>query len=182
MSLAWLSPRRNRCFGAFGAGLLALAAAACRSQPATDGAVGSAGPIASVPADRLAPGELPPGKLTLLGLPLPDGMKIEAAFEDVGYARGELAPERVEAFVRQHASVSHLELGDGITVFPRVRLAGAPPDHSYRIEIVKLKRETRLVVRRFVPRPPGPELSEAERWRRAGFNPDGTPLNPHRLE
>jgi hypothetical protein len=44
-------------------------------------------------------------------------------------------------------------------------------------------RATKLVLTDVTPPPPPPPgLSDAERWRRAGFSPDGRPLDLKRLE
>jgi hypothetical protein len=44
---------------------------------------------------------------------------------------------------------------------------------------------TRLIVQDLTPAPPPPKvegLSDGERWKRAGFGPDGKPLNMKALE
>ncbi|MBN2193915.1 MAG: hypothetical protein JW751_13955 [Polyangiaceae bacterium] len=160
-----------------------LGIGACRSPtPVGDGAAPSASTPTSVPVDRLAPGELAPSETTLFGLALPRGMVVDGVFGDVAYASGKLRREEVSNYIRTRVAVAHVELGVARTVFPAVRIPGQPAHHVYRIEVFSQGVETRLSVRRFTPRPEEPGLSEAERWRRAGYHPDGTPLNPKGLK
>jgi hypothetical protein len=160
-----------------------VGAPGCRRPPPTGTAApATSGSAAFVPVDRLAPGELAPSKLSLFGLALPRGMKVEGVYGDVGYASGRLRREEVSNFVRTRVSVAHVELGVARTVFPGAQILGQPPNHRFRIEVFGKGMETRIAVRRFIPQPAPSNISEAERWRRAGFNPDGTPLDPNSLE
>jgi hypothetical protein len=156
-----------------------LGLVACRSRPLAGDTAASAAPAAtSVPVDRLAPGELAPSEKSLFGLSLPRGMRIDGAYGDVAYARGRLPQEDVANYIRKRVSVSHVELGVGRTVFPRARIPGQPADHVHRIEVFAQGPTTRVIIRRFAPTPVEPGLTEAERWRRAGYGPDGTLLDP----
>jgi hypothetical protein len=150
----------------------------CRAQPDTPSAAPSVTPPASVPVDRLAPGELPPSQQDLFGLPLPRGMKIDAIFRDTGHASGDLSREEVSNYIRTQVHVTHVELGTARTVFPRVRIPGQPAEQAFRIEVAGRGRQTSLVVTRLATRKPRPPISEAEAWRRAGFHADGTPIDP----
>jgi hypothetical protein len=96
---------------------------------------------------------------------------------------GEVAPEAVANYVRDRVIVSHVEVAAGRTVFPRARIKDGPADRVFRIEVLREYRSTKLVVTDVTPPPPPPPgLSDAERWRRAGFSADGRALDPKRLE
>lgn len=150
----------------------------CKRSPPPDG-VASAGPSAPPPLDRLAPGELPPGTETIFGLVLPQGLALRGVFPGSAHAFGPLTFEDVSNYVRARVDVKRVELGAVGTVFPAVHLAGGDASRLYRIEVNPRGTNTELVIRDVTPPPvPPPVQSDAERWKRAGYNPDGTPLNP----
>lgn len=164
----------------------ALALSACHKdkqpepQPSPPHARASATPV-----DRLAPGELAPGEAALFGLPLPRGMRVQGQFERMGMAYGELDPENVASYVRTRVVATQVEIGAARTIFPSARVHTADGDHPYRIEVLRDGNGTRLVMHDLTPAPPPPKvegLTDAERWRRAGFSPDGKPLNLKALE
>lgn len=169
--------------------LVALAlplASGCKKEaaPAVVQAAASAA-ASSAPLDRLAPGELPAGEDNLFGLKMPRGMTVQGRLKDTGLAYGELEPESVANYVRTRVEVDRVEIGAARTIFPAVRIHGAPPDRTYRIDVLRDGAGTRLIVQDLTPEPPPeppPGLSDAERWKRAGFSPDGKPLNMKALE
>jgi hypothetical protein len=135
------------------------------------------------PVDHLAPGELKQGKERAFGLVLPEGMKVISRFDDAVHARGRFPPQDIANYVRKQVHVKRVELGAARTIFPHARIQGGSPERQYRIEVVNLGRgETKLEVFDTTPPPNTRGLTEAERWRRAGFNPDGTPIDPNDLE
>jgi hypothetical protein len=112
-------------------------------------------------------------------------MKVIAQFPRIGHAVGPLAPEDVANYVRDRVTAGRVELGAVGTTFPNVTIKDGDPDKRFRIEVIPLGDRTKLVVED-VSTPPvrvpvDPTLTPAERWRRAGYNPDGTPLNPNEL-
>jgi hypothetical protein len=132
------------------------------------------------PLDRLAPGELAPGKRQVFGLEIPSGMAIRGQFVEVAYVHGNVAPEALANYVRERVIVDHVEIGAARTVFPRARIKKGPADRFFRIEVIAGNKNTELVVQDVTPRPtpPGQEnLSVEERWRRAGRRPDGKPFD-----
>lgn len=165
--------------------LVAVLLSACRSEPAPSQAKAapSAKPRTSV--DRLAPGELPPGEQALFGLVIPKGMKVQGQFTETGLAWGQVPAEDVANYVRNRVEVERVEVGAARTIFPAVRIKDGPNDHTFRIEVVRESVGTRLIVQDLTPPPappPEPGLTDAERWRRAGFTPDGKPINLKALE
>jgi hypothetical protein len=168
------------------AALLTVAlAGGCRKH-----AVESAQPSASSrpppqPLDRLAPGELPPGEEQLFGLQIPKGMVVQGRFKDTGLAYGHVDAENVANYVRTRVDVERVEIGAARTIFPAVRIKNGAPDRTYRVEVLRDGVGTRLIVQDLTPAPPPPKvegLSDSERWKRAGFGPDGKPLNMKALE
>jgi hypothetical protein len=155
----------------------------CRKAPApAEQAAPSAAP-APPPADRLAPGELAVGDGDVFGLPIPRGMTVLGRAPDSALLIGEVTPEAVASYVRDRVVVSHVEVAAGRTVFPRARIKDGPADRVFRIDVMQEYRSTKLLVTDVTPPPPpAPGLSDAERWRRAGFSPDGRALDPKRLE
>ncbi|HWA73660.1 MAG TPA: hypothetical protein VG937_15045 [Polyangiaceae bacterium] len=159
---------------------------ACRNQPTPSDSKGVASAKPRAPVDRLAPGELAPGEEALFGLLLPKGMKVQGKFDATGLAWGDLGAEDVANYVRSHVEADQVEVGAARTIFNRVAIKDGPADHTFRIEVVRESAGTRLIVRDTTPEPPAPPptpgLSDEERWRRAGFAPNGKPLDMKALE
>jgi len=138
------------------------------------------------PVDRLAPGEITEGTDAVYGITLPLGMKVIAHFPKIAHAIGDVGPEDVANYLRDRVDVSHVELGAVATVFPDARVKGGDSKVILRIEVIPIGRDrTKLVIKDVSP-PSEPVttddgLTDAERWRRAGYNPDGTLLNPNKL-
>jgi hypothetical protein len=163
---------------------LAFALLACERKPDEPTVVEPKGPTAEKPPpiDRLAPGELAQGSEEVFGLPIPRQMKLEHRFPKEAYVVGRVTPEAVANYVRTRVTVSHVELGAARTVFPRALIHGAPPDRTFRIEVVPAGLETKLVIRDITKAPAPKGLREADRWRRAGLKPNGEPLDLSELE
>ena len=166
---------------------LALAlVSACRKDaaPTTEAAEAPVGSAAvAKPADHLAAGELIEGKEVILGLVVPRDMKQQFFFGNEGMAVGEVEPELVANYVRARVSGGRLTVGASQTVFESVHVgADARP---LRIKIERAKGKCLLDMRDMtpVPAPSGPPAqTDAERWRRAGFGPDGKPIDPSQLK
>lgn len=166
------------------ASLVAVALAACRSeQPNPRPQRAASARPSALPLDHLAEGELRPGKTEVFGFPVPVGMELESRQTDRAYLRGLLSPERLANYVRQHVSVSHVEIAATRTVFPNARIRAGRVDRVYTLEVAPDRQGTRLIIKDVTPPPPPPPgLSEAERWRAAGYTPDGRPLDLKKLE
>ncbi len=135
------------------------------------------------PRDHLGEGELAPGSSEVYGFPVPRGMAIESRLVDRAYVSGRVSPEALANYVRQHVTVSHVEIAAARTVFPMARIQGGASDRYYTLEVLPNGSTTRLVIKDVTPPPPPPTgLSDAERWRAAGLSPDGRPLDLKKLE
>ncbi len=163
----------------------ALVLSACRSKGSGGQAASSASAQPSaLPIDHLADGELRPGKTEVFGFPVPAEMELESRFADRAYLHAQrISPEQLANYVRQHVTVSHVELGAARTVFPNARINGSPAGRVYQLEVAPQRGGTSLTIKDVTPPPPPPPgLSDAERWRAAGMSPDGKPLDMKKLE
>jgi hypothetical protein len=143
----------------------------------------SASPSAAVPIDHLQPNELAPGKAEVYGFAVPREMEVEIRLPDRAYISGHVSPEALANYVREQVVVSHVEIGAARTVFPMARIKAGPADRVYSFEVLPDGPRTRLVIKDVTPPPPPlPGMTDAERWRAAGFTPDGHPLDPQKLE
>lgn len=162
-----------------------LSVAGCSSKregpgPVASGVLASSSPP---PLDHLAPDELAEGKLEVYGFPVPRGMEVESRLLDRAYVRGRVSPEALANYVREHVSVSHVEIGAARTVFPMARIKHGPADRYFTLEVFADGPSTRLVIKDTTPPPPPlPGLTDEQRWRAAGYGPDGRPLDPKKLE
>jgi len=161
--------------------LLACAGCANNSDPAPLSA--TAPSSRAKPLDHLAQGELAPGSERLFGLHVPRKMTVERRFMDSAHAAGPVSPEDLSNYVRERVSVAQVEVGAARTVFPRVVIKAGDTSRVYRIEVAPRRGGgSELEVRDITPLPVPSGLSDAERWKRAGMKPDGTPLDLKSLE
>jgi hypothetical protein len=107
-------------------------------------------------------------------------MTVRGRYPDVVYLVGTVPGDRVANYVRQRVSIEKVETGPVKTLFPRATVRGQP---GVELSIVVLARgaTTEVQVRNLSLVKPVPGLSEEERWRAAGFNPDGTLSDPTHL-
>lgn len=137
------------------------------------------------PVDHLAPGESVEGKEKAFGLPLPRLATVTARFQTTVVVSSALSREELSGFVRARilngtvtdtdASTRLLEVAPKAEPARRldIEVRNAPPVGTVRSE---------MVVRDVTGLPVEPGLSDAERWRRAGFGPNGGVLDPTKLE
>jgi hypothetical protein len=126
----------------------------------------------------LQAGETLPGREQVFGIEVPRGMRVASRFNDVVQLSGHAAPEAVANHFRDHVLAQHVEVGANQTVFPRVFIKGDQSKRLYRIEIAHAQNRTTVNMRDITPPPVTEGLTEAERWERAGRNPDGTVKDP----
>ena len=105
---------------------------------------------------------------------------MRARFDDVIFIAGDVPPHRVANYVRQRVVADKVETGPVKTVFPRATVRGQP-GVELAIQVVARGAASELQVRNLSLVKPTPGLSEEERWRAAGFKPDGTLLDPTHL-
>jgi hypothetical protein len=110
-------------------------------------------------------------------------MRLVRHFNDSAYFNGNTDLDVVLTHLRQHLAVDSAELLSQGAVFPRARIVGADDQHVYRVEVTKTTRGSQIHIKDITPAP-APALiglSEAEVWRRAGRNPDGTLLDANQV-
>lgn len=163
--------------------LILLAAAAlavsCKSKPPPP-KTGDAGPT-----DHLAPGEAAEGREKAYGLALPQASSIRTRFDRTIGVVSPLSPDELASFVRARVKDGRVVAGVGSTRFEDV-VVPSDPQRRLTIDV----RPTHLVdglrsemtVRDVTPPPVEPNLSEADRWKKAGLTPEGRPLDPKHLE
>jgi hypothetical protein len=161
-----------------GAGCLAVLSACKRNAPPV--------PVdAAAPVDHLAPGEIVEGKDRAFGLPLPRDSKVEARFAGSVHVTSILAPESLANFVRARVKDGVITAGGAATKLENV-VAVADPARVLTIEVRPTQghpiAKSEMIVRDTTPPPFDPNLSEEERWRRAGLTPSGELLDPKHLE
>ena len=128
------------------------------------------------PIDHLAPGELGQSKLLAFGFPIPQGMVVERRFSNSVYLAGSVSPSALLDYVRTHAITGPAERIGNRRVFSKVKIRGGDSSRVYDIELDDSGTLQKLVVTDVTPPPLEPGLTEEERWRKAGYKPDGTPL------
>lgn len=159
--------------------VLALASGCRRDEivetaPPPVAAIPSAVPVA---ADQLRPGELAEGTDEMFGLLAPRGLRVVRRFTESMSAVGEPSAERVANYVRDRVDAERVEFGPTRTVFSNATVRGDVSGKRLRIEVIQHPSRTELVVRDVTPIPIDPDLSEADRWRKAGLSPTGEQLD-----
>jgi hypothetical protein len=151
-----------------------LLAASCGRHPTRQ--VSADAGVQTQPVDRLLVSELARSKLLVFGFPIPQGMTVSRRFSDSVHMVGSVSPDALTAFVKAHAVTGPAELIGSRKVFSKVKIRGGDPSRLYDIEIDNSGSLQQLIVSDITPPPLEPGLSVEERWRRAGYKPDGTPL------
>ncbi len=136
-------------------------------------------PAAPAPApDRLAPEEHDPRSESAFGLPLPRALRVERDYGDTVFVVGELPFEETVRFVKERLVATHSELRAGRVVFPDAQLVGDLQKRNFDVEVWRDGAGTHLRLADKTRPAMVPGLTEAERWQRAGYGPNGKPLDP----
>ncbi len=151
----------------------------CRSKESPQAPVDDGVKVAT--PDRLTGGEQLPESEIVFGLPIPKGMRLTRHFKEAAYVTGDLDMMATLEHVRNHVEAPSVELTGEFATFARAYIKGDAQRRRFRIEITKTQRGSQLYVKDITPPPPTAGLTEAERWQRAGRNPDGTLLNENQV-
>ncbi|MGC4066487.1 MAG: hypothetical protein QM784_18005 [Polyangiaceae bacterium] len=140
--------------------------------------------LAAVPLDHLAPGELRASSEMAFGFPIPTAMKLVRAFPDEAHLTGDVEVQGLVRYVQEQSESASPELHGNTLVFARVRMKRGAPERTYRFEITRSGRTTSLRVKDTTPTSTAePEKStDEERWRKAGYKPNGEPLDVGQLK
>jgi len=137
---------------------------------------GSDAGIARAPLDRLLPSELSQSNLLVFGFPIPQGMSIIHRYPDSVHLQGQMPTSTLKEYVEAHIVAGPSEVDTHRRTYNNARIRGGDPSRLYSIEIDELRGERALIISDITPKPVEPGLSNEERWRRAGYLPDGTPI------
>jgi hypothetical protein len=145
----------------------------------------SPAPSARPSADRLAKGEIPEGKERAFTLPLPLHSSVKARFPGSIHVASAHTQEELSNFVRARVKDGKTSSGASETRFEKV-VAISDPTHTLSIEVrsTALLGEFRsqMIVNDVTPPPPDPNLTNEDRWKKAGLTPDGKLLDPKHMQ
>lgn len=158
--------------------MLTLLAASC-SRQATEPPPGPA--ASTVAADRLAQEEPLIGTVQVWGIRVPDGLVVSSEFARTVHLSGSRPLAAVTEALRQQLLTNEIEVTPTRTVIAQAYVKGAVERRLLRIEALTEGVLTRVNITDITPAPAPTGLSEAERWERAGRNPDGTVKDPSQV-
>jgi hypothetical protein len=108
-------------------------------------------------------------------------MRLTRQFQDSAYFLGRLDLATVVEHLKPHLDAKRVESNPGHTVFEQASLKNGHSERRLRVDVSAEGPGTQVYVQDVTP-PPAPRgVSEAEMWRRAGRNPDGTPMDQNQL-
>lgn len=168
---------RWAALGACAGVCLGLCMGGCHATSAPE----PAPPESTTTPDRLAADERLPEAETAFGLALPPGMHLVRHFNDAAYFSGDVPLDTVLEHVKEHVLTRQVELLSAGVLFPRASIVGDDTQRLVRIELSKTSGGTQLHIQDITPPPALTGLSEAEIWRKAGRNPDGTPIDQNQV-
>jgi hypothetical protein len=138
-------------------------------------------PALPVAPDRLAPSEPLIGTAQVWGIRVPDGLRVSSEFARNVHLSGSRPLAAVTEALRQQLLTNEIEVTPTRTVIAQAYVKGASDRRLLRIEALSEGVLTRVNITDITPVPVPSGLSEAERWERAGRNPDGTVKDPSQV-
>lgn len=164
-------------------GLISLSLAAALVVAACKGKEEKQAP--PLPTDSLAKGEAVEGPEKAFALPLPRFAKITWRGKDSVTVMTNLTHEELVNFVRARVQNGEVLTGSGATQLKDV-VVPSEPARKLTIEIRPAPPlsggRSQMLVSDTTPPPDTPGLTDEERWRRAGFTPEGKVLDPKQLQ
>ena len=164
--------------------LLATLVGACKDKTLTADSsprgTTSARPMSSQSPDRLAPGELGPGKEKAFGLVLPAAVRVIVREPFRVLCEGRVEPERVANYLRERVEAESVGVGSVRTIFEKAVVKDTKGPRL-RIEVVKIEGGTRVLVHDLTP-PYKPLLTPEETWKIHGYDGEGKRLDPSKFE
>jgi hypothetical protein len=165
--------------------LLVVLGSGCKKPTTDTGPVASAAPVAApaVPVDHVPPGSLAPGTEKAFALVLPLGFARPTRVERTSASIGVAQPKQVVTYIKERVRDGKLIEGktDDRTVFDGVRIPDEP-DRYLRIVVTKQGDSTLIDVTDVTPPPALPNVSQTERYKQVGLDPQGRLLHPKTLE
>jgi hypothetical protein len=141
---------------------------------------------AGAPVDHLAPGDSVEGKDKAFALTLPRAATVAARFPESVRVKSTLLPEQLVKFVETRVSGGRVDKTPAKTTFEDVVVPSEPTRHL-TIEITPGSGydapKSEMLVKDVTPAPPAdPNTTDRERWKKAGLDESGRPLDPKRLQ
>lgn len=124
--------------------------------------------------DRLLPSEELPGRPRVFGIEVPPGLKVSARFAERAQLTGHAELTGVVKALQKQLVTGAVELAPRRALFTSATVRSDPKKRVYRVEMVQERNLTTVQILDITPPPVMQGLSEAERWERAGMNPDGS--------
>lgn len=115
-------------------------------------------------------------------LPIPRGMRVNYAGPFEVQAEGPYPAEKLSNYVRRHIKAKTVELGAARTVFDQARVLNASTNRLVQVEVITHKGGSRLLVRDLTPHRIDDSLTPEQRWKKHGFDRDGTFIGDKRFE
>jgi hypothetical protein len=138
-----------------------------------------------LPTDSLAKGEAVEGPDKAYALPLPRLSKITWRGENAITVLSNLTHEDLVNFVRARVQSGDVTSGSGATQLRNVHV----PSEPKRILTIEIRPappmsggRSQMTVSDTTPPPEDPKMTDEERWRKAGFTPQGKVLDPTKLQ
>lgn len=130
-------------------------------------------PVEAPPVDALLPSELAEGDEKAFGLRLPRTTLVEKRFDDAVYGYGAYSSEEASKyFMRRLDEVKFVPSTARTILRGKARNAGLNQP-MLQLEIFTSAGNAHFVIRDVTAPPMEPNLSDEERWRRAGIGKDG---------
>lgn len=133
--------------------------------------------LRGVPVDTVKDDEIPEGKLVVFGLRLPRDIQIKRRGNTMINVVMEMPFDDVANYFRDRLDGGKVLTGPSNTSFRKATVI-ATGKHVVDVDVIRIWEGARVIVkdRSPVERPPEPDLTEEERWRRLGLTPDGKVL------
>lgn len=151
-----------------------VGAAACKDKPPPP-------PPEPAPVDHLAPNEAVEGTEKAFALPLPRHATVTGRFDTSVTVRSTLTPEDLANFVRARVTEGKVVAGGAATRFEGV-VVPADPKRRLTIEVRRTTltgdARSEMTVQDATPPPVEPGLTDEQRWKKAGMDPNGGLLDP----
>ena len=135
-----------------------------------------------LPADRLGPGEVALGKDKAFALPLPRSARVGSRYGGTINVSTDLTPEELANFVRGRVKGGKITTGTSSTHFEGVTVA-EEPQRLLTID-VRAGRMVRseMIVEDVTPVVDPNAKTDEDRWKAAGYDKNGQPLDPKMMQ
>lgn len=155
--------------------LVLLVALGCHHKSA-NGVDADAGPRVT-PLDHLSPSEIAKSDVMIYGVTVPQGMQLRRRFPDGVLLTGETPVAELASQIEASIYSGPKEVDRRRRIYRNVTIKGGDSKRIFTITIDDLGSQRQVSITDVTPTPTEPGLSDEERWRRAGYLPDGTPIS-----